>query len=199
MTAGRRKALQAEATRAALVDAARELFGERGYADVGTQEIVERAGVTKGALYHHFRDKRELFLAVFHAVQQEVVAKVATAARAEEDPGRALTAALQCFLDLSGEQEVQQVVLLDGPAVFGWGRWRDLDTDYALGLLREVLQRGIDDGYLAPQPVETLASVVLAALNEGVLLIAHAARPRSARSDVESVLAGVFSSLRTRA
>ena len=120
---GRTQEERSEATRAALIAAARRLFAERGYAGVGTEEIVRAAGVTRGALYHHFADKQDLFLAVFHQVQADLAA--ATTGSERGDALDLLIGALQQFLDASADNaDVQQVLLIDGPAVLGWDQWR---------------------------------------------------------------------------
>ena len=116
------------ATRAALIDAGRRLFGERGYAAVGTEELVRAAGVTRGALYHQFRDKADLLDAVYNVVEAEITEQIATGALASgaTDPLAALRAGARAFLDACAAPEVERIVLLDAPAVLGWGaggRW----------------------------------------------------------------------------
>src|SRR5215472_1311022 len=112
--------LRSEATRRQLVTAARALFGARGYAGVGTEEIVRAAGVTRGALYHQFRDKADLFAAVAEEVEAEIAERIAAGARAAADPVEALRAGARLFLDACGEPEVERIILLDAPAVLGW-------------------------------------------------------------------------------
>src|SRR5689334_23813839 len=113
----RTKAEQREATTAALIAAARELFAERGYAGVGTEEIVQRAGVTRGALYHHFKGgKEDLFRAVLVQVSAETTARVLAAANAATDPWSELVCGIEAFLDASAIPEVQRIVLVDGPS-----------------------------------------------------------------------------------
>src|SRR6266545_4208268 len=127
--------LRSEATRERLVRAARGLFAERGYAAVGTEEIVQAAGVTRGALYHQFRDKAELFAAVAETVEAEVSERIATGSlAAASDPVGALRAGAQMFLEVCAEPEVERILLLDAPAVLGWAAWRDLTGRYGLGL-----------------------------------------------------------------
>src|SRR6516165_1618702 len=113
----RTKAAQREATTAALITAARTLFAERGYAGVGTEEIVQHAGVTRGALYHHFKDKEDLFRAVLVQVSAETAQRVLIAALAIDDPWEALVVGADAFLDASVTPEVQRIMLVDGPAV----------------------------------------------------------------------------------
>src|SRR5499433_4322988 len=114
---------RSEATRRSLVAAARTLFGARGYASVGTEEIVRAAGVTRGALYHQFRDKADLFAAVAEEVEAEIAERIAAGAGTATDPVEALRAGARLFLDACAEPEVEQIILLDAPAVLGWEAW----------------------------------------------------------------------------
>ena len=145
--------LRSEATRRRLVTAARALFGARGFADVGTEEIVRAAGVTRGALYHQFRDKADLFAAVAEEVEAEIAERIASAAGVEADPVDALRSGARLFLDACAEPEVERIILLDAPAVLGWQAWRDLAGRYGLGLVQSGLQSAIEAGAIAPQPV----------------------------------------------
>src|SRR6476620_523264 len=120
----RTQASRREATRAALIAAARELFAARGYAGVGTEEIVQRAGVTRGALYHHFTGKDDLFRAVYERVEQELTQRIVTEVPLVGDPVAVLRGGTAVFLDACLEPEVQQICLLDAPAVLGYDEWR---------------------------------------------------------------------------
>src|SRR5436305_2161020 len=157
----RTKAAQREATTAALISAARELFAQRGYAGVGTEEIVQRAGVTRGALYHHFRGgKEDLFRAVLVQISAEIVQKVAQAAASTDDPWEALVLGSEAFLDACAAPEVQRIVLIDGPSVLGWDVRRAIDADYGLGLLEAALKRAMDAGRLMPASTTAVAHVL---------------------------------------
>ncbi len=150
----RTQAERSAATTAALVDAARGLFSQRGYADVGTPEIAAAAGVTRGALYHQFSDKAALFGAVAEAVESDVTRRLGefVAASGASDPAAALHAAVDGWLEACEEPEVRQVLLLDGPVVLGWDGFRDMALRHGLGLTEAMLQAAIDAGQLAPQP-----------------------------------------------
>jgi len=188
--------LRSEATRRALVTAARSLFGARGYADVGTEEIVRAAGVTRGALYHQFRDKASLFAAVAEEVEAEIAGRIAEgAADAANDPLGALRAGARLFLDACAEREVERIILLDAPAVLGWEAWRDLAGRYGLGLVQVVLQAAIDAGAIAAQPVDPLAHALIGALNECALYIARAEDPPAAREEVAAIFDRIVGSL----
>jgi AcrR family transcriptional regulator len=168
------KAQQSEATRAALVAAARPLFAERGYAGVGTEEIVRTAGVTRGALYHHFADKKDLFRAVYEDVERELVEQIAAGALNAADPVEALRAGSQAWLDACEEPGIQQIALLDAPSVLGWEEWREIGMRYGFGLVQGTLQAAMDAGLLEPQPVRPLAHLVLGAIDEAAMLVARA-------------------------
>ena len=180
--------LRSEATRRQLVTAARSLFGARGYADVGTEEIVRAAGVTRGALYHQFRDKADLFAAVAEQIEAEITNRIAAgAAEAAADPMDALRAGARLFLDACAEPEVERIILLDAPAVLGWEAWRDLASRYGLGLVQVALQAAMDAGAIVQQPVAPLAHVLIGALNECALYIARAEDPAAAREQCAAI------------
>lgn len=190
-----RKQAQSEATKAVLMKVARGLFTEKGYAGTPTEEIVQRAGVTRGALYHHFRDKEALFEAVFEQLEREFVQNL-TQTIAATDPWQGLTNGAQVFLDECLDPEIQQIVLLDAPSVLGWQRWRELDAKYALGLVRTVLQGAIESGQIERQPVGPLAHMLLGALTEAAMLIARADDVTAARKEVGESVARLLDSLR---
>jgi len=193
-----RKADQAEATRAALLGAARELFAGRGYAAVPTEEIVQRAGVTRGALYHHFRDKRDLFRAVVEEVEQETVEKIASAALSESDPWLAQQRALGAFLDVCLEPDVQRIILTDAPSVLGLEAWREIEARYGLALVRAGLGLVMEAGLIAEQPLDPLAHLLLGALAEAGLVIARAEDPKAARAEVGASVERLLDGLRIK-
>src|SRR5688572_15051877 len=117
-----------EATRAELIRAARALFAERGYAGVGTEEIVAGAAVTRGALYHHFSDKRDLFRAVHEELEQELVASIGDRIAGIEDPWELIVTGVRAFLDACTDPALRRIALLDAPAVLGWEEWREIDA-----------------------------------------------------------------------
>lgn len=198
MNVKRTQAQRREATRGALVAVARELFSERGYGAVGTEEIVQRAGVTRGALYHHFRDKEDLFRAVYEAVESELTEKIAAGALAQSEPIEALRAGTRMFLDACLEPEVQRIVLIDGPAVLGWEEWRAIAEQYGFGLVQVALQGAMDAGAIAEQPVRPLAHVLMGALDEAALYVARADDVKRARREVGDTLDLLLEGLRAR-
>jgi AcrR family transcriptional regulator len=179
-----RKAEQSEATRAALVAAARELFTERGYAGVATEEIVQRAGVTRGALYHHFKDKRALFRAVVEQLEEESVERIASAALAQQEPWQVQVTALNAYLDGCLDPAVQAILLVDAPSVLGPEEWRAIEAKYGLALVRMGLESIMEAGLIEQQPVEPLAHLMLGALAEAGLMIARSEDPQAARQEV---------------
>ncbi len=186
----RTQADRTAATRAALVAAARALFAEHGFADVGTERVAQAAGVTRGALYHQFADKAELFAAVLEAVEIDLEVRLidAVASITTDDPLAALVAGADAWLDASAEPAVRRIVLLDGPAVLGWERWREVAMRHGLGLVSALLTELIDVGAVPSQPVEPLAHVLIGALDEAALYVALAADPVRARAEASAVL-----------
>jgi AcrR family transcriptional regulator len=181
---------RSRATRDKLLSAARTLFAERGYAAVGTEEIVRAAGVTRGALYHQFRDKQELFEAVFEQVEGETTQRVGEGVLAAAAPDLlvALRAGARRFLEVCAEPEIERITLLDAPAVLGWERWRAIGFRHGLGLIVGTLQAGMDTGVIAVQPVTPLAHLLLGALDEGALYVARASDQATARTEVEAIM-----------
>ncbi len=168
------KAEQSETTRAALLSAARRLFAEHGYGGVGTEEIVRAAGVTRGALYHHFEDKKDLFRAVYEEIEGELVQQIAAVAVGASDPVDALRAGARAWLDACEEPAVQQIALLDAPSVLGWEEWREIGMRYGFGLVEGTLQAAVDAGLLERQPVKPLAHLIVGAIDEAALVVARA-------------------------
>jgi AcrR family transcriptional regulator len=196
MSAPRTQQERTRATRAALLTAARTLFAQRGYAAVPAEEIVAAAGLTRGALQHHFGDKKELFRAVFEQVESEVPARVSAAVAGQPDSWAAATAGLTAFLDACQEPEILQIALTDAPAVLGWAEWRAIETRHGLGLIQAVLEQAMAEGVITRQPVDVLAHLVLSAVIEAALLIAHAPDHNTARARAEKALRALLDGLR---
>jgi AcrR family transcriptional regulator len=194
---GRRtQAERSEATQATLIGTARRLFAERGYAGVGTEEIVREAGVTRGALYHHFDGKAGLFRAVFEQLEEELAQRLAHEALSRSDPWEAMVAGLEMFLDVCVEPEVQRIALIDAPSVLGWETWREIEGRYGLGLIRMGLENLMDAGIARRQPVDPLAHALLGALSEAGLYVARADDVPAARAEMEEVLRRLLDGLR---
>jgi AcrR family transcriptional regulator len=193
------KAEQSEATRTALIATARELFAERGYAAVGTEEIVRATGVTRGALYHHFAGKRELFAAVYEDVERQLVERIAASAISSAgDPLQALHAGAQAFLDACEDPAVRRIALVDAPSVLGWEQWREIGLRYGFGLVQGTVQAAMDAGLIDPQPVLPLAHLLLGAIDEGAMLIARADDGGETRAQVGASVTRFLDALRPR-
>jgi AcrR family transcriptional regulator len=191
------QAERTEATRAALLRAARSLFAERGYAATAAEEVVRRAGVTRGAMYHHFRDKKALFRAVHEQIEEEMVVAIGQRIAGLEDPLEILVAGVDTFLDRCLDPEVAKITLDEAPSVLGWLEWREIDAKYALGLVTGVLRVAMDAGTLKRQPIEPLGHLLISACGEAGLLIAAADDPGAARDEVRGPLLALLDGLRS--
>jgi AcrR family transcriptional regulator len=189
---------RSEATRAALMVAARRLFTERGYSRVGTEEIVEAAGITRGALYHHFRDKKALFEAVHEQVTADFIEAIGARVARSGGRGDPLVAGLRAFLDECTNPELMQIGLVDAPGVLGWQEWRAMDERYAMRLVEATLEAAMHDGLVRRQPTRPLAHLLMGTLGEAALMIANADDPAAARREVEKPLLALVDGIRAR-
>lgn len=178
-----------------MVAAARELFAARGYQAVPADEITRAAGVTRGALYHHYADKQGLFRAVVEELERELTEEVGAAFAGAPDTLTGMTSGLGVFLDACLREEIRRISLTDAPAVLGWETWREIEAEYGLGLLVDALERARADGLIVETPVRALAQLVLSAVMEAARMIAAADDPARTRAEVQQVLAGWLSSL----
>jgi AcrR family transcriptional regulator len=198
LTAGTssRQTDRSAATRARLLKAARELFGERPYADVGTEEIVRRARVTRGALYHHFTDKRDLFRAVHEQLEAELVDAIARqlAAATSTDPVEGLRTGARTYLDACEDRSFARITLIDAPAVLGWTEWRRIDEEYALKVIVLGLEGAMEAGAFRRQPVLPLAQLMLGTMGEAGLRVANG---EGSRDEVENALMALLDGLRS--
>lgn len=177
-----------DATRRALLAGARRRFGVIGFAGTALDEVAAEAGVTKGALYHHFRSKEHLFLEVYDELETELSARGVTAAAAGKDAVDALKRGFAAFLDLALEPEVQRIALLDAPSVLGAAAKLEVDARHSLATVRAAVESGIAEGLIEPLDTDALAQLLLAACSQAALLIAGADDPSSARADVGAAL-----------
>lgn len=179
------QAERSEATRAALLSAARELFAELGYAGASSEAIVAAAGVSRGALQHHFGDKQSLFLAVYEQMEGEVVQATAEAGMAvgHGDPLGVLRAGCHAYLDAVLDPAVQRICAVDGPAVLPLDVRDDITDRYALGLVREVVEQAVAQGAIDEAPVEPLTKMLLAAVMAAAQYVATAADHKTARAE----------------
>lgn len=194
----KRRRTQAErraTTRRALLDAARTLFAERGYHGTAAEEIVQRAGLTRGALYHHFEDKKDLFRAVVDEIEGEIDEEIEEAERAASGRPEAVMAGYRAFLDAVLDPEMRRTFFLDGPSVLGW-EWREIDARHAVGKIEEGLESLIEEGFVKPQPVRPLARLINGALLEAAFFVAASEDLEAARDEVwgamERLLGGLM-------
>lgn len=196
-TSRRTQAERSEATRTALLVAGRRLFATEGYAGAGREAIVAEAGVTRGALQHHFGDKRALFEAVYEDVEREVVEATATAAMAagHDHPVAMLRAGCQAYLDAVLDPAVQRICALDGPAVLPTDVRQDIVDRYAYGIVRSAVEEAMAQGEIDEAPVEPLTRMLLAAVMAAAQYVATAEKPRAARKEAGRTVDMLLSSL----
>jgi AcrR family transcriptional regulator len=194
--AHRTKPEHGEHTRAQLLALAREMFAQRGYDRVALQDLCERAGVTRGALYHHFPGKDALFRAVCEDLAADLQRQIVAGARQERTARARLDAGCAAFLDACADLAVRQILLTDAPSVLGWQAYRDLDARHGLGLVKSALRAALTEQHAPTAQVDTLAHLIVAALNEAAMLIANAPDEKTARSDsiksISRLLSGAF-------
>jgi AcrR family transcriptional regulator len=196
------KQARAEATRHALLASGRELFGAQGFAGTSVDEVVRHAGVTKGALYHHFKDKDALFRAVLEEVKLEVTqAAAASYFEAVDGDDATQTMRLTCLsvIDAHLDPAVQRITVLDARAVLDASTRRDLDARYEVALLRGALRAAMRAGTIERQPIVPLAHMIAGALTEACALIAEADDKETARAEVGDVITRLLDGLRPRA
>ena len=191
------QAERTEATRGRLIATARRLFAEQGFAATSTEEILKEAAVSRGALYHHFPSKTDLFQATFEQVEDELTAQVlqSAAAGGETDPMRILQIGFDAFLDQCLNPEVQRIVMLDGPTVLVWDLWHELDERYAFGTIKTVLSVAADIGRIEPSAVDPLAHLLLGAVMQAGMVVARSEDPLAAKKAMTDTFAGIVSAL----
>jgi AcrR family transcriptional regulator len=189
---------QGRATRAALIDVATELFAANGYEATAIPAVLNAAGTSRGALYHHFESKEALFEAVLQSVEAQATLKVTRAARGATDPLDGLRRGCAAYLAMCRDPVVRRISLIDAPAVVGWERWREIDEQHSFGLIKAAIAAIAADGRVKPELVDVMAHVVLAALLEVALLVARADEGRLAirrgQEAVDELLTALFAS-----
>jgi AcrR family transcriptional regulator len=187
---------RADATRSRLIARATRLFATRGYAATSLDDVVQRARVTKGALYHHFPDKRALFEAVFEAEDRRLLDATMAAAAEGRTPWDRLRNGCHGFLRGCLAPSVQRIVLLDAPAVLGWERWRDVDARNGLASIEAGIAQGMAAGQVRPGSARILAHLVMAAVTEAAMLLARTDDPDAALPGVTAELDTLLNGLR---
>ncbi len=202
MEASRTRSEKSDATRLALIASARGLFGAEGYAQVSLSQIVEASGLTKGALYHHFPGgKRDLMEAVYEQVETEFTENVAAEVLPRMSGGDvdALTVmeeAIGVTLEASLDPELQQIVLIDSPSVLGWTRWREIADEHSLAVVKALLKAADEQGVIRSVSTDSLANLLMASLNEAILMIARSEDQAKAREEASSALRAITEGLR---
>lgn len=186
-----------EGAREALVEAARDLFLAEDYEEVSTEQILDRSGVSRGALYHHFPSKLDLFEAVYEATERRHVEAIAAEMATARSPFDALLLGARAYLRrCETDEEMRRIGLVQSRTVLGWERWREVAMGLGLGAVLAAITAAIEAGELSPHDPETLAVVVLGALIEAAMLIVVAANRRAARERSEAVIADLLEGLR---
>jgi AcrR family transcriptional regulator len=188
-----KRAAQGRATRGQLIDVATGLFAEHGYERTSIEAVLTAAGVSRGALYHHFAGKEALFTAVLEAVSERIAAQLTEVISGCTDPVDAVRTGALGWIDLAGDPVIQRIMLVDAPSVLGWEQWRAMDEGRTVGAMRAMLQAVSDTGRLPGELVDPFAHMILAALDEAAMVIARSADARVAvaegRQAVEEFLA----------
>jgi len=178
-------------TRTALEQAGRRLFAERGYTNVSAEELVSEAGVTRGALHHHYGDKRGLFVVVLEQLEADNTAEIERAMAAlpdQNDLPAAMVAGISTFLDISIRAETARIAMADGMTVLGWAGWREMESRHGLGMITDLFERAVAAGTAVTAPVRVLAHLVLSAVTEAGMLVANAEDPAATQAEAEQCL-----------
>jgi len=191
----RTKAEQSESTRDAIVKAARKLFAAHGYANTCTEDLVKKVGLTRGALYHHFGDKEGLFRAVAEDVRHEICDRIVAALAAPGDAWEHLRRGCEAFLRACLARDVQQIFILDCPAVLGWESEKN---DECTQLLRAGLQHAVEAGEIEALPIESLTYLVLGAVIQASTAIARAKDQQKALGETITTVTSMLEGLRPK-
>ncbi|WP_028778964.1 TetR/AcrR family transcriptional regulator [Shimazuella kribbensis] len=175
-----------------LLELARNQFTNKGYSKVNLEDVVREAGVTRGALYHHFANKQGLFRAVLETVQQEIAERVQSEAAKSDDVWEQLLLGCRGFVCAAIEERNKRIMLIDGPAVFGWEVWRAMDEQNSMRLLKEQLQLIEQQGNMQPLSVEALTHFLSGSLNESALWIAQQSNQTKSLEDTMNVITHVI-------
>lgn len=159
-----RRQQYSEETREALLTTAKAQFIERGYGKTALADVASAAQVTRGAVYHHFKDKQDLFAAVMDRTEAEGMGTVRDAYLAHEDPVTGAFAAISAYLDHGLDPEYAEIALRQGPIALGWEAWTACQTEYAAGLIQQIITSLVSSGRIVALPIETTATITFNAL-----------------------------------
>lgn len=193
---------KSDATRAALIESARRLFGSASYAEVSLDQITQASGVTKGALYHHFPGgKKDLMEAVYEQVEAEFTQMITdellpSLGQDGLGPLDVMEQAIAVTLEASLDPELQQIVLIDALSVLGWAHWRQIADDHSLGLVKALLSAASESGSMKPLPTDTLANLLMAALSQSMLMVGQAEDKEAAKEEAGETMKALIDGLR---
>ena len=167
-----------------LLGTARKLFAQKGFAGTSIEEIVRGAGVTRGAMYHHFKNKEEVFEAVFQREHEMLAERVREAATKKTKAWDQLKAGCDEFLTASLDPEIQQICMIDGTAVLGPSRTMAIDDPHSIGLITMALDKAMERGEVRKRPAMPLAQLLFGALCQGAMVVARSDDPPATVADV---------------
>lgn len=193
-----KRVAQGQATRERLIEVATGLFAERGYEDTSIEDVLTEAGVSRGALYHHFHGKDALFEAVVGAIEEGILGGLREVLTDAPDAVTALRVASLGWIDLAGNPVIQRIVLIDAPSVLGWQRMREINERYGLGATRMILKEIAEEGYVPRAMADQFAHMILAALDEIALVIAQSDDPETAMAEGRAAVEELLRRLLTR-
>jgi len=188
----------AHATRAAIVDAAVTRFGAEGFTRTSIDAVAETARVTKGGVYHHFRDKSELFEAAFVVMEERLLTKVVAGVAGIDDPWELVARGVDLFLRECCEPDFRRIALEDAPGALGWTRWKEIEERYFLGVVKGALDGLVQAGRIDLPPGDLTARMLLAAMAEAGLAVAFSAGAEHERADAARAVMRIVRGLADR-
>lgn len=187
-----RRAKYTESTRQALLQSARRLFGSQGYGVTSLEEIARQEDLTKGAVYHHFKNKEVMFEAVMEEMLEEAMKHVSESVAAISSPQQQALVAIDLFLDICLQTEYQQIVLRDGPSVLGWTRWKDMEKRYTYALIENLIHELRNEHLMEDRPVDMLVRFIFAWIIEVALMMAETEDKAKTRQQAKLFLADLL-------
>ena len=191
-----RREESSEATRSALIESARKLFDEHGYGNTSIEQVVQRARVTRGALYHHFTNKRALFLAAYEQIHIDIMERSRAAIADVADPWQRALRAIDSHLDSCLDPMIQRNMMHEAASVLGWDAWRDVASRHGLTMVELLLEELVEAGIMRQHRVDLSAPIILAAVVEAGMMVSDSKEPETDRRDVEPILKSLLFGLR---
>ncbi len=172
------------------------MFYQNGYEKASIEEIIQTAGISRGALYHHFENKLALFEAVFDNIQAQIADNILDAANKEPEKWNQLLAGCRAFLQSCIDPKIQRIAIIEAPSVLDWNTWRKVDSVHGLSLLKSCLNELMNDGIIKTQPLEILSHLLSGAMNEAALYIAHSKNPKKSLKEAVAIIEQLLGSLK---